>query len=121
MPVAAGDGAEVALVGGEDVEALVSLGQHDARGVGQVEGRQVSVAGAKGARSGKILVSESFHFVGSFDLFQGRELCLATESPEDEVVQLSQNDRRDDEGIVSRLDSFEEELVVGLVAVKDRQ
>jgi hypothetical protein len=45
LPVVTGNGAEIALVGGKDVEAPVALGQHDSGGVGQVESRQVGVAG----------------------------------------------------------------------------
>jgi hypothetical protein len=39
LSVSSGDGAEVALIGGKDIEASVSLGQHDTRGIGQVERR----------------------------------------------------------------------------------
>lgn len=121
LSVPAGNSAEVALVGGEDVEAPVPLGQYDARGVGKVEGRQVSVAGEQGTRPCQIVARESLHLVSLFDLFEGRELPPASEAVEDEVVQLRQDDRGDDEGSAGSLYGFEEQVVVVLVAVEDRQ
>ncbi len=71
MPLAATNRAEVALIGGEDIETRVPLGQHDARGVGQVEGRKVGLAGEQSACPRQILVLYSVDMIGGLDLFDG--------------------------------------------------
>ncbi len=101
--------------------ATCVFGQRDARGVGKVVGRQVSVAGEQGARLHQIVARDSLHLVNLFDLFEGCELPPASEAVEDEVVQLRQDYRGNDKGSAGSLYGFEEQVVVVLVAVKNRQ
>lgn len=97
MPVAAGDRAEVAPVRGEDVEATVTLGEHDARGVGQVEGRQVGVSGEQGARPRQVLFPYPIHLVGGLYFLDGDQFRSASVAGQNEVVQLGQDQRGDDQ------------------------
>jgi hypothetical protein len=86
--------------------------------VSQVESRQVRVAAEQGSSPRQVVSGNPLDQVGGFDLF---ELPLASEAVEDEVVQLSEDQRGDDEGTTSRLHGFEKKLVVILIAVEDRQ
>lgn len=115
----AGYGAEVALVGGEDVEAVVFFCQHDARSVREVEGRQVGVAGEEGTSARQILVRECLDEVCGFGFFECGELSPPTESAQNEVVQFREYKRGHDERTASCLHGFEKEGVVVLVAVED--
>jgi hypothetical protein len=120
-PTPADDSAEVALVGGEEIEAVVPFGQHNAGSVSQVESRQVRLAAEQGSSPRQVVSGNPLDQVGGFDLFERGELPLASEAVEDEVVLLGEDQRRDDERTTSHLHGFEKKLVVVLIAVEDRQ
>ena len=89
------DGAEVTLVEGEHIEALVSLGKHDDRCVGQSE-VQVGVATHDGRRRSDICRAELGQLVrASCDLIEESQLRSLGSPGCEQVIQLGQHKRRE--------------------------
>ncbi|HZY65979.1 MAG TPA: hypothetical protein VFE21_08885 [Rubrobacteraceae bacterium] len=120
MPVTSGDGAEVALIGGEDVKAFVPLGQHGAQCVGQVKGSQVGVTGEQRVCPCQVLIIDPVNLIGSLDLFDGGQLRLPTVTIQDKVVQLGQNQRGEKERAAGGAHRIEKEFMVILLVIENR-
>lgn len=106
-------------VDGEYVEAVMPLGEDDARGIREIERYEIGVACEEGAGADQIVGREMVDHVGGFDLFERGELPFSSEAVEGGVIEFRQHQRRDDERATDRLYGFEKEGVVVLVPVKD--
>ena len=89
--------------------------------IGQVESCQVAIPGEQGARRCQIFVCYYLDLIGRLYLFDSFQLCLSPVAVQDQMIQLSQYQRRDQKRSGDGLDCIKKEIVVVLVAIEDRQ
>ena len=115
----ASDGAEVAIVEGEDV-AAVSFGAGDDGGVGEAE-REVGVAADEFADAGEVVVA-GFEDEGAFlQVGEKRVEDIEAEALFDQVADLGQDPSRDEVGAVIGEEGLADRLVVGIAPVEQRE
>ncbi len=108
------DGAKVALVEGEDVEGVVAICEYDVGGVGEPD-VEVGVAFEYGAGRGDVGGRERLEAVRTaFDLGEQGQLLAAAYPGGEQVVDLCEYERRDEEWSVRALQSLAGRAVVAL-------
>jgi len=111
------EGAEVALVEGEEVEGVVAVGEYYVGGVGEPE-VEVGVALQHGAGRADVGGREWFEAVrAEFDLGEQRELLGASYPGGEQVVELGEHKRRDEEWRVGALQGLAGWTVMALGGV----
>lgn len=96
------DGTKVTLVEGEDVCALMAMGEHHQGGVGESEAK-VGVGGDDGAGRVDVLSSECLQFVrAASHVIEHGHLGVPAASAADEVVEFREDEGRQDAALRSR-------------------
>ncbi len=108
------DGAEVALVQGEEVEGVVSTGEYYVGGVGEPD-VEAGVALEHGAGRGDVGGRERLEPVrAAFDLGEQRQLLPPAYPGGEQVVELGEHERRDEERPLRALQGLASRAVLAL-------